>query len=82
MSVYVNLVGNGAFEGALDGLDGEILSEVCYDCAYTWGGTILKGTGAQIPDGYDLQVDGVFELDGAVADEQSTWGDVKSLYGN
>ncbi|MBU0743100.1 hypothetical protein KKG45_10865 [bacterium] len=82
LTVFVNLVGNGAYEGALDGIDGEILSEVCYDCAYTWGGTFLKGTGAQIPDGYDLQVDGLFELDGAIADEISTWGGVKSLYGN
>ncbi len=82
MSVYVNLVGNGAFEGALNGVEGEIINEVCVDCAYTWGGTILKGTGAQIPDGYDLQVDGVFEIDGAVANEQSTWGDVKSLFNN
>jgi len=82
MTVFVNIVGNGAFEGALDGIAGEILSEVCQDCAYTWGGTFLKGTGAQIPDGYDLQVDGLFELDGAVANEESTWSGVKSLYGN
>jgi hypothetical protein len=82
MSVYVNGVGNGVFEGSLDGIEGEFISDVCSDCAYSWGGTFLKGTGAQIPDGYDLQIDGLFEMDGAVAGEDSTWGGVKSLYGN
>ncbi len=82
LTIFVNPVGNGVYEGALNGLEGEILNDVCSDCAYTWGGSFLKGTGALIPDGYDLQIDGLFELDGAVSNEQSTWSDVKSLYSN
>lgn len=74
--------GNGAYEGSLDGLGGEVIDTVCSDCAYTWGGAFTLGSGAQIPDGYDLQIDGVLELDGAVKNEISTWGGVKALYGN
>ena len=59
-----------------------LVRDVSEDCAYTWGGAFTNESGAQIPDGYDLQIDGLFELDGAVADEHSTWGDVKSLYAN
>lgn len=82
LTLFVNPVGNGVYEGGLNALDGEILGDVCDNCAYTWGGSFLKGTGAQIPDGYDLQIDGVFELDGAIGNENSAWGDVKSLYNN
>lgn len=81
-TLYLTAAGNGAYEGTLDGLAGEVLSEVCQNCAYTWGGNFTQDAGAQIPDGYDIQMDGVFELDGAVADEASTWGDVKALFGN
>ncbi len=82
LTFFYTADGNGAFEGYLDGLSGEVIDEVCVGCAYTWGGSFTQAAGAQIPAGYDVQIDGVFELDGAVADEQSTWGDVKSLYGN
>ena len=80
--MYMTAAGNGGFEGSLDGIAGEFISDVCSDCAYTWGGSFTSGSGADVLDGYDLQIDGVFELDGAVANDQSTWGDVKSLYGN
>ncbi len=82
MTMFMDPAGNGAYEGAFDGLLGEFLDDVCSDCAYTWGGAFTRTAGAQIPEGYDLQIDGVFELDGAVGNENSTWGDVKSLYGN
>jgi len=82
MTMFYDADGNGAFEGYLDGLAGEFLEDLCSDCAYTWGGSFTRNSGAQIPDGYDLQIDGIFELDGAVANEESTWGGVKSLYGN
>ncbi|MBU0743643.1 hypothetical protein KKG45_01715 [bacterium] len=74
--------GSGAYEGTLNGLDGEVLDDICADCAYTWGGSFTLDAGAQIPDGYHLQMDGVFELDGSVSNETSTWGGVKALYGN
>lgn len=82
LTFFFTADGNGAFEGSLDGLSGEFINEVCVGCAYTWGGSFTQGSGAQIPAGYDVQIDGLFELDGAVADERSSWGDVKSLYDN
>lgn len=82
LTFYVSPSGSGAYEGTLDGLDGEVIDDVCANCAYTWGGSFTLDSGAQIPEGYHLQMDGVFELDGSVSDETSTWGGVKSLYGN
>ena len=72
--------GAGAYEGLLDGIAGLILSDFCDDCAYTWGGSFTQDTGAQIPDGYDLQLDGVLELDQAVPAEPTAWGALKALY--
>ncbi len=74
--------GNGAYEGSLHGVGGQMIDEVCHDCAYTWGGAFTHDAGAQIPDGYDLQIDGALELDGSVSNDESTWGGVKALYGN
>ena len=36
--------------------------------------------GALVPEGYDFQMDGVFEIEAAVATEESNWDAVKSLY--
>jgi len=82
LTFFFNADGSGAFEGSLDGLSGEFIDDVCTGCAYTWGGSFTYDSGAQLPEGYDVQIDGLFELDGAVAEESSTWGDVKTLYGN
>ena len=82
LTFYFTADGNGAYEGALNGLDGEVIDDVCSNCAYTWGGSFLLDAGAQIPDGYDMQLDGILELDGAVSNDISTWGGVKALYGN
>ena len=82
LTFYYTPDGNGAYEGYLNGLDGEVIDEVCENCVYTWGGSFTVGAGAQIPDGYDLQIDGVLEIDGAVSDEPAAWGDVKTLYRN
>ena len=72
--------GAGAYEGHLDGVAGLLLSVLCSDCGYTWGGAFTEDTGAQIPDGYDLQLDGSFEVDIPVTTETSNWSQVKSLY--
>ena len=37
-------------------------------------------SGAQIPDGYDIQIDGVFEIERAVSTEDASWGSVKALF--
>lgn len=79
-NMYIGSTGSGSYEGTLDGVAGWVLNNICSDCAYTWGGVFDGSTGAQIPDGYDLQMDGVFEIDGSVAGETQTWSDVKALY--
>ena len=70
----------GSFEGMLDGLGGSIIDDVCSQCVYTWGGAFTMDAGAQIPVGYDLQIDGLFEIDAAVPAEPSSWGSVKALF--
>ena len=57
-----------------------MIDDVCTGCVYTWGGNFSDPSGAQIPDGYDLQVDGVFEIEQSVPTEESSWGSVKALF--
>lgn len=79
-TLFVASDGSGAYEGYLDGVAGTLLGGPCSDCAYTWGGAFTPDAGAQIPDGYDLQIDGQLDVDSAVSTTQSSWGAVKSLY--
>ena len=81
-TIYMGPDGSGSYEGHLDGLAGQVLQEICANCAYTWGGSFTPDSGAQIPEGYDLQMDGVFQLDQSVGDAATTWSQVKSLYRN
>jgi hypothetical protein len=81
-TLYFTGTGAGAFEGTLDGLAGSLLGGGCTGCAYSWGGAFTAQSGAQIPDGYDLQLDGVFEIDKAVAGPTRAWGAIKAMYGN
>ncbi len=80
MTVFLNPGGVGAFDGSLAGVGGTMIDEVCGDCVFTWGGSFTSDIGAQIPDGYDLQVDGVFSIDDTVPTEESSWGSVKALF--
>ncbi|MEN8006964.1 MAG: hypothetical protein ABFS42_08105 [Candidatus Krumholzibacteriota bacterium] len=80
MTVFLDAAGYGSYEGTLDGLGGTMIDDVCTGCVYTWGGNFTPDTGAQIPDGYDLQVDGVFEIEEAVSTENTSWGSVKALF--
>jgi hypothetical protein len=80
MTVFLSPAGDGAYEGTLNGLSGEVIDSVCTGCVYTWGGDFTPPSGAQIPDGYDLQIDGVFEIEAAVPTENSSWGSVKALF--
>jgi hypothetical protein len=80
MTLFLSPDGYGSYEGTLDGLGGTMIDEVCNGCVYTWGGSFTPATGAQIPDGYDLQVDGVFEIEEAVSTEKTSWGSVKALF--
>lgn len=77
----VNRPGGGAFEGYLNGTGGSALDGACTGCAYTFGGTFdNSSTGAQIPAGYDLQIDGLLDVESAVAVETITLDGLKQLY--
>jgi len=78
--IIMTAAGDGVFEGQLQGLEGEALGEPCTGCAYTWGGAFTLESGAQIPDGYHMQVDGEFEIDAALPHVDTTWGQLKTLY--
>ncbi|MFH1842540.1 MAG: hypothetical protein ABIF77_04985 [bacterium] len=74
--------GIGVFDGTLDGVGGELLGQACTNCAYSWGGIFTMHSGAQLPDGFQLQLDGTLEVNAAVPAQESTWGSVKALYSN
>jgi len=78
-TLYLNHDDSGAFEGYVDGVGGTISQACAEDCAFTFGGAFGQGV-VQIPDGYNLQVDGVLEVLRAISNDQSSWGAVKALY--
>jgi hypothetical protein len=80
MTLFLTTAGDGSYEGSLDGIGGTMIDDVCTGCVYTWGGNFTPPSGAQIPDGYDIQVDGVFEIEEAVSTEGASWGSVKALF--
>ncbi len=80
MTVFLNPGGDGSYEGSLDGIGGTMIEDVCTGCVYTWGGNFTPPSGAQIPEGYDIQIDGVFEIEEAVSTEDASWGSVKALF--
>ncbi len=73
--------GAGTYEGNLDGVGGSAV-QLCSGCAYTFGGAFTRGTGAQVLEGYDLQIDGTLEVNRAVPRETTGWGALKALYRN
>ena len=72
--------GSGVYEGNLDGVAGIILQNLCSSCGYTWGGAWTADAGAQIPEGYDLQIDGKFDVLESVSQDESSWGSLKADY--
>jgi hypothetical protein len=70
--------GAGSFEGLIDGVGGTVAS-ACTGCEFTFGGAFGRDI-AQIPTGYDLQIDGVLEVDESVSTESKSFGAVKALY--
>ncbi len=81
-TLYFAPGGYGSFEGTLNGVGGTMIDGSCTGCIYTWAGSFSPEVGAQIPQGYDLQVDGVFQIDSTVDTETSNWGSVKALFSN
>ncbi len=78
--IVIQADGAGAYEGNLDGVAGTLLDSTCSECGYTWGGAWTTDAGAQTIDGYDLQIDGKFDLLEAVPTETDSWGAVKSTF--
>jgi hypothetical protein len=73
--------GFGVYEGTIDGVGGTsaALCDDLADCAYTFGGAFQREI-AQVPDGYDLQIDGTLEVDAAVPATPTSFGAVKALF--
>lgn len=81
--VITNATGAGVYEGNIDGVGGTsaAICDGLADCAYTFGGAFLREI-AQVPDGYDLQIDGTLEVDAAVPATPTSFGAVKALFNN
>ncbi len=81
-TLVLNSAGAGSYQGNIDGVGGTV-AQLCNggaNCAYTFGGAFTKGAGAQLPNGYDLQIDGTLEVDAAVPTENLSFGAIKALY--
>lgn len=81
-TLFMAATGGGSYEGTLNGISGTLIDEFCEDCVYTWGGAFSTDVGAQIPEGYDLQMDGIFEIDISVDTEPTSWDSMKALFRN
>ena len=79
-TLTMNASGAGVLEGYLNATGGSAVAGPCSGCAYTFAGTFAGPTGAQIPAGYDLQVDGMLEVEAAVPSGQTSWSSLKQLY--
>jgi hypothetical protein len=72
--------GMGVYEGFIDATGGSAVAGPCSNCAYTFSGAFDATTGAQIPEGYDLQVDGALEIESAIDARDTSWGSLKQLF--
>lgn len=75
--------GSGAYEGTVTFNSGSGLATLNQILAngYTFGGVLSSAAaGGNVPAGYDLQVDGILEVEVFVGVEQKSWGAVKRLY--
>jgi hypothetical protein len=81
-TLFLTADGTGAYEGDLDATGGSALATVCSNCAYSFAGVFTSETGAQVLEGYDVQVDGTLEVDSTIDGDASSFGAIKGLYGN
>lgn len=80
---YDLATGTGAYEGHIAFTTGSGLATLNLLNAngYTFGGTLSSAAaGGNVPQGYDLQVDGVIEVEVRVGTEPSSWSRVKEMY--
>lgn len=76
--------GVGSYEGYLTFTGGTALATVqgLQLDAFTFGGVLdTAASGGNVPQGYDLQIDGTIETKVIVAVEERSWSGVKALYG-
>jgi len=82
---YDTVNGVGSYEGNVAWTAGSALGMIngIQNDGFTFGG-VLNNTAAvgSIPEGYDLQADGVIEINVIVGVESKTWSGVKGLYNN
>lgn len=75
--------GQGAYEGNCAFTSGSGLGtlNLLNASGYTFGGAFdTNASGGNVPAGYDLQVDGVIEVEVIVGVEDKSWGAVKDLF--
>jgi hypothetical protein len=75
--------GSGAYEGNCSFNAGSGLATLNQLNAngYTFGGTLSSNaSGGNVPGGYDLQCDGVIEVEVIVGVQQKSWSRIKDLY--
>jgi hypothetical protein len=80
---YDPSTGSGAYEGQIAFTGGSGLGTLSLLNAngYTFGGTLSRpAAGGNVPQGYDLQVDGVIEVEVRVGVESSSWSHIKEMY--
>ena len=75
--------GSGAYEGNVVFTSGSGLATLNQLNAngYTFGGVLnTNASGGNVPQGYDLQVDGTIEVEVQVGVEDKAWGSIKDMY--
>lgn len=80
---YDPSTGTGAYEGNANFTAGSGLATLNQLNAngYTFGGTLSTGaSGGNVPAGYDLQVDGVIEVEVIVGVQPKSWSGIKEMY--
>ena len=80
---YDTSTGSGAYEAqaAFTGGSGLATLNLLNANGYTFGGTLGPGAaGGNVPQGYDLQVDGVLEVQVRVGVQPSSWSHIKEMY--
>ena len=74
-------VSDGSCFAGLQVVAGSALATLCTGCAYGFGAVFTLASGAQIPEGYDIQVDGTLDINSAVpVAHDTTWGSLKARY--
>jgi hypothetical protein len=80
---YDSNSGVGSYEGTITWNSGSALGAIngIQNDGFHFGGVLNNAAASgSVPEGYDLQVDGVIEVKVIVAVEKTTWSEIKGLY--